>query len=347
VNTIDLVSQSQCALQGNILITGGAGFIGSALCWHLNRQGLYNIYLVDRLGLSEKWKNLRALRFADYWEVDEFRPLLQSQKLPKFSAIIHLGACSSTTETNASYLIDNNYRFSQEVAQLASHHSSRFLYASSAATYGDGAEGYREDVDLGKLRPLNAYGYSKQIFDQWMQQQGFLNWAVALKFFNVFGPNEEHKDHMRSVVSKSFLQLKELGKVQLFKSHRDDFRDGEQLRDFLYIKDAVDMVVFLATQPTAGIYNLGSGKAQSWLSLVKPIFSSLELDPSIEFIDMPEVLRDKYQYHTEADLTGLQHLGHQGCRWNLQAAVKDYVTNYLSKERHLGDVDCEPSSLNN
>jgi ADP-L-glycero-D-manno-heptose 6-epimerase len=339
VNTVDLVSQSQCALQGNILITGGAGFIGSALCWHLNRQGFKNIYLVDRLGCGEKWKNLRPLSFADYWEVDEFRPLLQSQKLPKFSVIFHLGACSSTTETNASYLIDNNYRFSQEIAQLAHHQSARLLYASSAATYGDGAQGYREDVQLHKLRPLNAYGYSKQIFDQWMQAQGFLNWAVALKFFNVFGPNEEHKDTMRSVVSKSYQQLKETARIRLFKSHREDYQDGEQLRDFLYVKDAVEMVVFLATQPTAGIYNLGSGQAQSWLSLVKPIFSSLKREPLIDFVEMPDALRNKYQYHTEACLTGLRHLGHPGCRWSLESAVSDYVINYLSRDARLGDSE--------
>lgn len=336
-----LTAAAARSLEGRILITGGAGFIGSALAWALNRRGHQDLYIVDRLGTSEKWKNLRSLRYSEYWEVAEFERLLAQKQLPKFSCILHLGACSSTTQSDASYLMRNNYRFSLELAQFALENESRFLYASSAATYGDGRWGYSESAPLDKLRPLNVYGYSKQMVDCWMQQQGWLDWAVALKFFNVFGPNEAHKADMRSVVAKSYLQLQEQNKIQLFESHRADYSHGHQRRDFLYVKDAVDMVLFLAEHPTAGIFNLGSGLAQTWLDLVRPIFESVNRAENIEFIPMPEQLRDKYQYHTQADLEGLARLGYPGPRWELTKAVRDYVCNYLVGGHHLGDPEVE------
>ena len=329
-------------LSGRILVTGGAGFIGSALVWALNQRGHTNIVVTDVLGSDEKWKNLTPLKFADYVEADSFRRQLAANPgaFGQFSAVFHLGACSSTTEKNAGYLIDNNYNVTKELAAWSLTQGARFIYASSAATYGDGAEGMddRSD-DLGRLRPLNMYGDSKHLFDLYAQQNGWLSQIVGVKYFNVFGPNEDHKADMRSLVNKAYQQILATGRVQLFKSHKPEFKDGEQMRDFLYVKDAIEMTLHFAEKaPQAGgLYNLGSGQANTWLTLTRAIFTALGREPKIDFIEMPEVLRGKYQYYTQADVAKLRATGYARAMTPLNEAVKDYVQGYLVPGKKLGE----------
>jgi len=330
------------SLSGRILVTGGAGFIGSALVWALNRRGHADIVVTDVLGSDEKWKNLTPLKFADYVEADAFRRQLAANPAAfgRFSAVFHLGACSSTTEKNAGYLIDNNYNVTKELAAWSLAQGARFIYASSAATYGDGAEGMDDQSeDLGRLRPLNMYGYSKHLFDLYAQQQGWLNQIVGVKYFNVFGPNEDHKGDMRSLVNKAYQQILATGRVQLFRSHKPEFKDGEQMRDFLYVKDAVEMTLhFAGPAPRAGgLYNLGSGEANTWVALTGAIFRALGRAPEIEFIDMPEVLRGKYQYYTRADVAKLRATGYARAMTPLTEAVRDYVQGYLVPGKKLGE----------
>ncbi|MDB6126940.1 MAG: rfaD [Verrucomicrobia bacterium] len=329
-------------LSGRILVTGGAGFIGSALIWALNQRGSTDIVVVDLLGSDEKWKNLTPLKFADYVEADAFRRQFNAKAdaFGKFSAVFHLGACSSTTEKNAGYLIDNNFNVTKELAAWSLAQDARFIYASSAATYGDGAQGMddRSD-DLSRLRPLNMYGYSKHLFDLHAQRSGWLDRIVGVKYFNVFGPNEDHKGDMRSLVNKAYQQILATGRVQLFKSHKPEFKDGEQMRDFLYVKDAIEMTLYFAEDaPDAGgLYNLGSGEANTWLTLTRAIFAALDREPAIDFIDMPEVLRGKYQYFTQADVTKLRITGYDRKMTPLASAVKDYVQGYLVPGKKLGE----------
>ncbi len=325
-----------------VLVTGGAGFIGSALVWALNRRGCERIIVCDRLGTDERWRNLTPLRFADYVEADDLFPRLHNGALGKFDLVLHLGACSSTTETDASFLIRNNYAFTRDLAawsrgQKMRGRKTRFVYASSAATYGDGSAGMADDDrQLNKLRPLNMYGYSKHLFDLHARQAGFLNQIVGLKYFNVFGPNESHKGDMRSLVHKSFKQVQTEGVIRLFKSYRPEFRDGEQKRDFLYVKDAVAMTLHLAATPKAnGLFNIGSGAARTWLDLSRAVFAALKRKPKIEFIEMPEAIRDKYQYFTEANLARLRAAGYTAPVTSLENAVADYVRNYLVPGKQL------------
>jgi ADP-L-glycero-D-manno-heptose 6-epimerase len=320
-----------------VLVTGGAGFIGSALVWALNRRGCDRIIVCDRLGPDERWRNLTPLRFADYVEADDLLARLQSGTLGKFDLILHLGACSSTTETDAGFLIRNNYEFTRDLAAWALGQKTRFVYASSAATYGDGSAGMDDDEDrLDQLRPLNMYGYSKQLFDLHAKRAGFLKQIVGLKYFNVFGPNEDHKGDMRSLVHKSTAQVQAEGVIRLFKSHRSDYRDGEQKRDFLYVKDAVAMTLHLAASKRAGgLFNIGSGKARTWLDLARAVFAALKRKPKIEFIEMPEVIRDKYQYFTQANLARLRAAGYTAPVTSLEDAVSDYVRNYLVPDQRL------------
>jgi ADP-L-glycero-D-manno-heptose 6-epimerase len=320
-----------------VLVTGGAGFIGSALVWALNRRGCERIVVCDRLGTDEKWRNLTPLRFADYVEADDLLPRLQSGALGKFDLVLHMGACSSTTETNAGFLIRNNFEFTKDLAAWALGQKTRFIYASSAATYGDGSAGMEDDnAKLDTLRPLNMYGYSKHLFDLHAKRAGFLNQIAGLKYFNVFGPNEDHKGDMRSLVHKSTAQVQTEGVIRLFKSYRSDFRDGEQKRDFLYVKDAVAMTLHLATTPKAnGLFNIGGGKARTWLDLARAVFAALKRKPKIEFIEMPEAIRDKYQYFTEANLARLRAAGYTAPVTSLEDAVSDYVRNYLVPDQRL------------
>jgi ADP-L-glycero-D-manno-heptose 6-epimerase len=314
-----------------VLVTGGAGFIGSALVWALNRRGCDRIVVCDRLGTDEKWRNLTPLRFADYIEADDLLSRLQSGALGKFDLVLHMGACSSTTETNASFLIRNNYEFTRDLAAWALGQKTRFVHASSAATYGDGSAGMDDDDGrLDKLRPLNMYAYSKHLFDLHAKRAGFLNQIVGLKYFNVFGPNEGHKGDMRSLVHKSFGQVQAENVVRLFKSYHSDYRDGEQKRDFLYVKDAVAMTLHLAASKNAGgLFNIGNGEARTWLDLARAVFAALKCKPKIEFIEMPEAIRDKYQYFTQANLSRLRAAGYTAPVTPLEDAVSDYICNYL------------------
>lgn len=329
--------------KGKILVTGGAGFIGSAVVWELNRRGITNILISDFLGRDEKWKNLVALRFADYLEADELLKLLGS--LDEISAIFHLGACSSTTETDAAYLIRNNFEYTKTLSHFALNGNRRFVYASSAATYGEAAAEIAETVALSTLRPLNMYGYSKHLFDSYAERAGFLQRITGLKYFNVFGPNEYHKGDMRSVVHKAYGQIQQSGKAGLFKSYRSEYPDGGQCRDFLYVKDAVAATLFLAEQVDGGgLFNIGSGVPNTWRTLVESIFASLGLEPDIEFIDMPDQLRPKYQYFTRAKIDKLRAAGYREEITPLPDAVLDYVQSYLVPGRHLGDQGNDPSS---
>ena len=332
--------------RGTVLVTGAAGLIGSAVVWALNQRGHERIIAVDRLDRSEKWRNLVPLRFDDYVEADALHDKIGRGLLNDVRTVVHLGACSSTTETDGRYLVDNNFNYTKALAEWALKHGIRFAYASSAATYG-ALEGRLSDrLDIRRLRPLNMYGYSKQLFDLHASTNGYLDRIVGLKYFNVFGPNEEHKGDMRSVVNKAFRQILETGQVRLFKSYRPEFADGEQRRDFLYVKDAVDMTLHLVDEPGAhGIFNVGSGQSHTWRELVNAVFSALGRPAAIEFIEMPVELRGKYQYATEASLERLREAGYRRPTTALADAVRDYVTRYLVPDRHLGDEPAGDATL--
>jgi len=321
-----------------LIVTGGAGFIGSAIIAGLNKAGIEDIIVVDELGTDEKWKNLRRLKFADYLEKDDFLSLvMDNDECIDADGIIHMGACSSTTESDCSYLINNNYQYTKELCNWALENETRFIYASSAATYGDGSNGFNDDLELlDRLEPLNMYGYSKHIFDKWAVKTGAIDNIVGLKFFNVFGPNEYHKGSMISFVLRAYQQITETGKVKLFKSHRADYKDGEQLRDFVYIKDVVDMTLFFLENPDAnGIFNIGTGEAKSWNQLSNAVFKAMKIEPNIEYIPMPEILQGKYQYYTQADISNIRKAGYQKSLTSLEDAVIDYVQNYIAKDDYL------------
>ena len=316
------------------LVTGGAGFIGSNVVKALNAQGHENIVIVDNLGKTEKWQNLVGLKYENYINKADFIKLFMSGKVTPddIEAIIHLGACSSTTETDADYLFENNYRYTNTLANWAVSNNIRFIYASSAATYGDGSNGF-SDVSTDNLRPLNMYGYSKHMFDVEAKKNGMSAKIAGLKFFNVFGPNEYHKDDMRSVINKAYHQVKETGEISLFKSYKEGYGDGEQKRDFIYITDVVDVVMWLLKNPTVnGLYNLGTGKSRTWLDLAKAVFSAMGEKENIKFIDMPEELKEKYQYFTEAKMEKLRGFGYTEEFMSLEDGVKDYIQNYLATD---------------
>ncbi len=332
--------------KSRIIVTGGAGFIGSAVVWRLNELGVDDILVADRMDETDKWKNLAPLRFADYIDADDFAEELDLHT--DVACVFHLGACSSTTETDADYMFRNNFEYTKLLAMWAVAHDTRFIYASSAATYGDGSAGMADGFEqLGNLRPLNVYGYSKHLFDQWATRKGLFDKIVGLKYFNVFGPNEDHKGDMRSLVNKAFDQINSTGKLQLFKSANPDYADGEFGRDFVYIKDAVDMTLHFwdsgaltdvrASGNRGGLFNVGSGRMNTWNALADAIFKALDLPRNVEFIEMPEHLRDRYQYHTQADLTRIRDSGYTAETTPLDSAVADYVRNYLVPGKHLGD----------
>ncbi len=318
-----------------MVVTGGAGFIGSALVWGLNQRGRDDILVVDRLGSGAKWKNLRDLRFREYMDKESFREAVNEGSLPGSpEAILHMGACSSTRETDTDFLMDNNYRYTLDLARYCLDREIKFIYASSAATYGDGSQGYSDNENaLYDLRPLNKYGYSKQRFDEQAALSGWLDEIVGLKFFNVYGPNEYHKGDMRSVMNKSYPQARDEGSVRLFKSHRSEYEHGRQERDFVYVKDVVEVVNFFLDHPdVSGLYNVGCGTARTFDDLARAVFEALGKEPSIEYVDMPEDLRDRYQYHTEADLTNLRRAGYEAEFTTLEDGIRDYVQNYLETD---------------
>lgn len=322
---------------GTVVVTGGAGLIGSACVWALNQRGIDRVVVCDQLGRDEKYKNLLPLRFRDLVPAGELTAWLAGRR--DVSCILHLGACSATTETDVDYLMRNNYGFTRDLAAVCLERGIRFVYASSAATYGDGDAGMSDrETPIDVLRPLNPYGWSKQLFDQHAQRAGFLDRIVGLKYFNVFGPNEDHKGDMRSVVHKSFGQIQKDGVVRLFKSYRPDYRDGCQMRDFLYVKDAVAMTLHLAENPRAGgLFNIGSGIASTWLELTEAVFAAMGRKTNVEFIPMPEALQAKYQYFTRAEVGKLRAAGYEAPVTPLAEAVRDYVVGYLAPGKRLGD----------
>lgn len=315
------------------VVTGAAGFIGCNVVAELNRRGEERILVVDDLGADERWKNLRGLKFEDVWPRARFREAFRANQLPAIQTVYHLGACSSTTETDANYLLDNNYQYTRELCGWCLGHGARFVYASSAATYGGGEKGYSDaDAATPELVPLNMYGMSKQLFDLWALRNGLLGKIAGLKYFNVYGPGEDHKGDMRSVVHKAHGQIRATGAVKLFKSYKPEYRDGEQVRDFVYVKDAVDVTLFCGEHPKAsGLFNCGTGQARSWNDLAKAVFAALKLPPRIEYIEMPEALRGKYQYFTQAEMGKLRAAGYGKAFTPLEDGVREYVQGYLAK----------------
>ncbi|MDR2426707.1 MAG: ADP-glyceromanno-heptose 6-epimerase [Endomicrobium sp.] len=319
-----------------IILTGGAGFIGSCFLWKLNKEGIDTVLVVDHLNESEKWKNLAGKKYYDYIQKNDFYNAVINRQVPKPEAIVHLGACSSTTLTDANYYIKNNYEYSKVMALWAFELGIPFIYASSAATYGDGENGYDdEESKLIKLFPLNMYGYSKHMFDLWLQSNKYMDKAVGIKFFNVFGPNEYHKGDMRSIICKSYDEVAEKGVLKLFKSYKEEYADGWQKRDFVYIKDVVDVIWFFLKNPSkTGIFNLGTGKARTWNDIAKSMFISLGKKENAEYIEMPEHLKLKYQYFTQANMTKLRAAGYDKPFMELEDSVKDYC-DYLKNKSYL------------
>lgn len=315
-----------------IIVTGAAGFIGRNVVAELNARGVDDLLLIDDLGVDDKWKNLLGLRFENLLSPAEIRTRITSGRLPAAEAVIHLGACSATTERDADYLVGNNYGDTRMWCEWCLQHNTRFIYASSAATYGDGARGYSDSDEITPtLRPLNMYGYSKHLFDLWAMKHRLFDRIVGLKYFNVFGPYEDHKGEMKSVVQKSYHQIRSGGMVSLFKSHRPDYADGEQRRDFVYVKDAVDVTLhFHEHRDRSGLFNCGTGQARTWKDLVNAVYAAMQLAPRITFIDMPEALREKYQYFTQAEVSKLRSAGYAAPFTTLEQAVQDYVTIHLS-----------------
>ncbi|MFT5171554.1 MAG: ADP-L-glycero-D-manno-heptose 6-epimerase [Candidatus Marinamargulisbacteria bacterium] len=321
-----------------IIVTGGAGFIGSAFIWKCNQEGIRDIIIVDDLNTSDKWENLIGLSYSDYIHKSVFSQMVSENKLDlKVDAIIHMGACSATTETDADYLMENNYRYTKLLCNWALANNARFIYASSGATYGGGENGFSDSHGLLQdLAPINRYGYSKHFFDLVAQENDWLDKIVGLKFFNVFGPNEYHKGDMKSVICKAYRQILDDGEIRLFKSYNDKYPNGGQLRDFVYVKDCVDIMWWFMHNPEKnGIFNVGTGQARTWNDLAKSLFSAMKTDPNISYIDMPDSLRNQYQYYTKAEIKKLEEVGCPiKCR-ALEEAVDDYVKGYLAPQRHL------------
>jgi ADP-L-glycero-D-manno-heptose 6-epimerase len=316
-----------------IIITGGCGFIGSGVVRHLNDQSMSNILIVDELDRTEKWKNLVGKKFVDILDKSQLFQWLEGRQ-SDVEAFIHLGACSDTTEKDSSYLLENNYRYSTKLAEYALKHDKRMIYASSAATYGDGVLGFSDDESkLESLIPLNMYGYSKHLFDLWLKSEGVLNKFVGLKYFNVFGPNEAHKGRMASAINHIVPTARREGTIQLFKSSEPtQFADGEQKRDFIYVKDAVRMTCAFLDNVATGIFNIGTGIAGSWNQIAKAVFKALDLPEHIQYIDMPIDLIGKYQNYTCADMQKTKKaLGVIADCMPLEDAVVDYVSQYMLK----------------
>ncbi len=316
-----------------ILITGGSGFIGSAYVWHLNQQNFDKIIICDTLGKEKKWLNLRSLKFKDIIFPKNF---LENKFIHKeIKQIVHLGATTTTTEQNMDFLIENNFYFSKSLWNIATNLQIPFIYASSGATYGDGKLGYddKENKISSSLVPLNKYGYSKQLFDLWvLSQKKKPSYYVGMKFFNVFGPNEYHKQAMASVIYQIFKQTKEKGYVTLFKSHHPKIKNGEQKRDFVYVKDVCKIIDgFCKKLIPSGLYNVGSGKANSFLNLVNYTFEALKLKPKIKYIDTPKEIRNQYQYYTKANMEKTKKILSWHEPNSFKNNIKDYITNYLTQ----------------
>lgn len=313
-----------------ILLTGGAGFIGSCFLKKLNDNGIKDVVIVDHLGKSNKWKNLVGKRFHSFFSKEEFLDFIVTKKFTnyKFDAIIHLGACTNTTETDLDYLMLNNFQYSVKLAELALQHDSRFIFASSAATYGLGELNY-DDSLIFELKPLNPYGFSKYLFDCWVVENSLQSTFVGLKFFNVYGPNEYHKGEMTSMVYKAFIQVQHSNFIKLFKSTHPDYADGDQKRDFIYVFDVLNILWQLLNSKIGGIFNLGTGVARSWNELALSVFSALGKEPKIDYIEMPETLKPQYQNFTQAKMDKLcNFLGNINFT-SLEDGINDYVHRFL------------------
>lgn len=317
-----------------IIVTGANGFIGSAMVWQLNQSGLTDIIAVDTVSLDKR-DLLKKRTYTRFYEANELWSFLQTEEARKnVSWIIHMGACSSTTETNWDFLYSNNFQYSQRLFEWCAQNKKSLIYASSAATYGAGENGFNDVFDSEKLKPLNLYGESKVIMDRWAVKQKATpeNW-YALKFFNVFGPNEYEKGSMASVAYKAYHQIQDTSELGLFKSYDSQYEDGKQLRDFVYVKDVVRwMQELMDKKPESGIYNMGFGKARTWLDMAHPLFESMSKELRIKWLEMPENIRNQYQYFTEANMNKWQQAGLSNPQWPLETAIKDYVTNYLSQQ---------------
>ena len=318
-----------------IVITGGAGFIGSCLLKYLNDRGREDILIVDNLDTSTKWKNLIGKEFIDYIPKYEFVDFLSNiDDTDIIECIFHLGACSSTTESDIDYLYDNNYNFSKDIASYCLDNDVKLIYASSAATYGMGENGFN-DSEFVNLSPLNGYGFSKYLFDKWIVKMDLENTFCGFKFFNVFGPNEYHKGGMSSMIYKSYHQIKENGSVRLFKSNSAEYGDGEQLRDFIYVKDVCEAMLEAYDKDIKGIYNLGTGKTSSWNDLANNVFNALDKETNIEYIDIPSDIANQYQNYTKAEMSKFQNAGFKTEFTSFENAVSDYVKNYLEKNKYI------------
>lgn len=319
-----------------IVITGGAGFIGSVLAWKFNEIGENDLFIVDQKAEgSPKWNNVKNRRFVHYAESDDFLTRLERGDWNgKIRAIFHMGACSDTTEMDTAFLRRNNSEYSERLATWCLKNNAYLCYASSAATYGDGALGFSDDDKLTPhLKPLNPYGQSKLDFDNWVLQHGYEKKITGFRFFNVYGPNEYHKGAMRSLAHKGFEQIMSTGKLKLFKSYRKEYPDGGQKRDFVYVKDVVDAMLWFYQHPEhKGIFNLGSGKAQSWNDLADALFHACKKPKHIDYIDMPDSIKNQYQYFTEADLGKLRKTGCPVVFLNVMHGVMDYAHNYLAQK---------------
>lgn len=316
-----------------IVVTGGAGFIGSGIIRHLNDHGLSNIIVVDEFGNTEKWKNLVGKRFVDVLSKHQLFDWLDGRH-GDIQAFVHLGACSDTMETDASYLLENNYQYSVHLATYALTHGHRFIYASSAATYGDGSAGFSDEADLYELAPLNMYGFSKQLFDQWAFNQGVLDEMVGLKYFNVFGPNEAHKGKMASAITRMVPSIQKGESVKLFKSNDPQYGNGEQKRDFIYVKDVARITCAFLENNAGGLFNVGSGVASSWNDLAHAVFHAMDLPAKIEYIDMPPELLNKYQNYSKADMARTHAVLEDKVQcMTLKDAVSDYIRHYLIPDK--------------
>lgn len=316
-----------------IVVTGAAGFIGSGVVRHLNDIGKTNLLLVDDIKESDKWKNLVGKRFSDFVSRYKIFDYLKGRE-GEISAFIHLGACSNTLERNGDYLLENNYRFSLRLAEVALKLNKKFIYASSAATYGNGLLGFSDDhKGLGILQPLNLYGYSKHLFDLWLEKEKLLQHVVGLKYFNVFGPNEYHKGEMASMILKMAGKVQKEGVIHLYKStERDKYADGDQVRDFIYVKDAVRMTCDFLEKEANGIFNIGRGETVTWNRLAKALFKALKKPTNIQYIDMSPQLAKQYQNYTCADMTKFRKIFPNFSMTSIEDAVEEYANNYLLPE---------------
>lgn len=321
-----------------IIVTGGAGFIGSCVVRTLNDAGIEDIVIVDNIGTTDKWMNMRNKKYIKYVHKSQFLNELPTYQDVK--AIIHMGAQSSTTERDFDYLWNNNFEYTKTLWNYCSEKQISFIYASSAATYGDGLLGFDDKVNIDNLLPLNGYGYSKQLFDLWVKNQALVNnpitkpaQAVGLKFFNVYGPNEYFKGSMASMVFHGFNQIQQDGEIRLFKSCNPNYEDGGQLRDFVYVKDICKVIMWLVRNPKVnGLFNVGTGRAQSFRELAEATFHALGKEPNIRYIEMPEKLRGKYQYYTKAEMSKLRDFGYNEPFVDLEKGVADYVQEHLAMD---------------